>query len=333
MTTRDAASDWWPSASLDTLKASAELRTAIRQWMKHSSILEVSTPPLSWAANTDPQVQSITVDAAAGSVRGRYLHTSPEFAMKRLLCAYPSTDIYQLATVFRAEEQGRFHASQFDMLEWYRVGMTHTDLMDDVAGLLKHVWAGFAIDFPAIQIISYCEAVFNRFGNWPDELHGSTIRDYFLQHGRSFPAGLESDHSASLDLFVDEFLVAEFPDTVITFLTDYPASQAALARIAVNSAGVMVAQRFEVFAGRIELANGFHELADASVQRQRFELDLHNRSVMGQSPVPIDEHLLAALSHGLPDCSGVALGLDRLHMVLGAHNHINEVKSFCDDNA
>ena len=95
----------------------------------------------------------------------------------------------------------------------------------------------------------------------------------------------------------------------------------------------MVAQRFEVFAGRIELANGFHELADASVQRQRFELDLHNRSVIGQSPVPIDEHLLAALSHGLPDCSGVALGLDRLHMVLGAHDHINEVKSFCDDNA
>ena len=120
--------------------------------------------------------------------------------MKRMLCAHPGTDIYQIATVFRAEEQGRFHTSQFSMLEWYRTGMDHEALMQDVEGLLQYLWKSFGLDFPAVSKRSYCEEVFNRLGDWPDNLRGAVIRDYFQQAKRSFPDGLEANASASLCL-------------------------------------------------------------------------------------------------------------------------------------
>ena len=336
MSTAGSDTCWRPTASLESLKQAALLKRAIRQWMLDEQILEVCTPALSSAATTDPQVQSIVVEGVDGIQSGatnRYLHTSPEFAMKRILCAYPDTDIYQLATVFRAEEQGRYHVSQFNMLEWYRTGMDHEALMQDVERLLRHVWKSFELDFPIITKRSYCKEVYSRLGEWPDTLSGAVIRDYFQQAKRSFPVGLEQDVSACLDLFMDEFVISSFDPAVVTLLCDYPGSQAALARVAINNNGIKVASRFEVFVGPVELANGFHELADSAVQRQRFENDLEVRKYVGKNTVPIDENLLAALDYGLPDCAGVALGIDRLHMILGGHQHIREVVCFSDDNA
>ena len=327
---------WRPTASLESLKQAALLRRAIRQWMLDEQILEVCTPALSSAATTDPQVQSIVVDGVDGTQTGtvnRYLHTSPEFAMKRILCAYPDTDIYQLATVFRAEEQGRYHVSQFNMLEWYRTGMDHEALMQDVERLLRHLWKSFELDFPMVTKRSYCKEVFDRLDQWPDTLSGADIRDYFQHANRSFPVGLEQDVSACFDLFMDEFVISAFDPTAITLLCEYPDSQSALARVAIDSNGIKVASRFEVFVGQVELANGFHELADSAVQRQRFDNDLELRKSSGKNAVPIDENLLAALAYGLPDCAGIALGVDRLHMILGGHQHIREVVSFGDDNA
>ncbi len=296
-------------------------------------MLEVFTPPLSHAANTDPQVESLVVGPTSASDQQRYLHTSPEFAMKRLLCAYPETDLYQLATVFRAEEHGRYHLSQFTMLEWYRIGMDHRQLMRDVAALFKHVWQTFELAVLPVATRSYCQEVNARLGCWPDKLSGAQVREYFIEHERSFPRALENDLAASLDLFMDEFVVPEFDENSITFLSDYPASQAALARVGSDVNGNPVAERFEVFVGRIELANGFHELNNASIQRIRFKNDLQRRQQRSQARLPIDENLLAALDNGLPDCAGVALGVERLLMVLGHYSHINQVAAFSDAHA
>ena len=324
---------WKPTASLHALKQAATLRQAIREWMHSQGVLEVCTPPLSHSANTDPQVESLEVMPSDGTALQRYLHTSPEFAMKRLLCAYPDTDLYQIATVFRAEEQGRYHTSQFTLLEWYRVGMDHLALMQDMQALLTHIWHAFGRELSGADTRSYCQEVFDRLGQWPDELDGVRIKNYFADNQRSFPDGLEANVASSLDLFMDEFVLPEFDKSKVTFLFEYPASQAALARIATTASGRQVAERFEVFIGQVELANGFHELSDPDQQRQRFEQDLHRRASRSQRGVPVDQHLLAALSSGLPDCAGVALGLDRLHMVLGSHDHIQQVTPFSDDNA
>jgi len=296
-------------------------------------VLEVCTPPLSYCANTDPQVESLVALDPGGSMMQRYLHTSPEFAMKRLLCAYPDTDLYQIACVFRAEEYGRFHTSQFNLLEWYRIGMDHLALMRDMEALLAHVWRAFGRELPEVETRSYCQEVFERLGQWPDQLDGERVREYFKEKRRSFPEGLEADLTASLDLFMDEFVLPEFGQSSVTFLSEYPASQAALARVATTDTGRQVAERFEVFIGQVELANGFHELSDAKQQRHRFEQDLQLRSSRSQRAMPIDENLLAALSSGLPDCAGVALGIDRLHMVVGEYDHIQQVVPFSDEHA
>lgn len=324
---------WQPTASLLALKQASLLRQTLRAWMYSHDILEVWTPSLSSAANTDPQVESLCLSPQAEALGSRYLHTSPEFAMKRLLCAYPDTDIYQIATVFRAEVQGRYHVSQFNMLEWYRVGMDHKALMRDTESLLIQVWHAFDLPYPEVQHRSYCNEVFQLTGFWPDDLQGSTVRDYFAANRRSFPQGLEHDLPACLDLFVDEFIISQFDANHITFLSEYPVSQAALARTGVNDEGKCVAERFEVYAGSVELANGFHELADAHIQRTRFQADVQIRKQRHQMPMPVDENLLEALEQGLPACAGIAMGIDRLLMVLGGYSHISDVLSFADANA
>ena len=301
--------------------------------MQQQDVLEVLTPALSAAANTDPQVESVATRSATDGQASRYLHTSPEFAMKRLLCAYPHTDIYQIATVFRAEESGRFHVSQFAMLEYYRVGMDHHALMIDIEKLLRFIWSSFELSFPVVHTRSYCNEVLLRLGCLPDDASGDIIKRYFADQSRSFPAALEDDVSACLDLFMDEFVVSEFDTDGITFLHEYPASQAALAQTVKHEDGFDVAERFEVFVGRVELGNGFHELANEHTQRARFETDLQVRRERAQAELPLDENLLAALKYGLPDCSGIAMGIDRLLMVLGQHAHINEVLSFDDERA
>ncbi|ASJ75246.1 EF-P lysine aminoacylase EpmA [Granulosicoccus antarcticus] len=331
--------NWRPGASLSSLREAALLRRSIHAWMELQGVLEVQTPALSGAAATDPHVLSIRTDS------GRFLHTSPEFPMKRLLAAHAceiaesgslerQPDLYQIATVFRAEESGRFHNTEFTLLEWYRVGMDHVELMADLETLLQSVWQAFGKSWPGVQSRRYGEEVHRLLGVWPEQMTSTdTIADYFAAADRSYPEAIATDVDAALDLFMDEFVLPEFAPDAFTLLVDYPASQSALARLGQDDQGREVAQRFELYFGQVELANGFHELSDAATQRVRFESDLLKRERLGVASVPVDEHLLDALSAGLPDCAGIALGLERLHMVLAQHEHIREVLSFDDQRA
>lgn len=311
---------WRPGASIDVLRQSALLRTCIRTFMDERDVLEVITPALSQAATTDPNIHSFRVGDS-------YLHTSPEFPMKRLLAAY-NTDIYQIATVFRDGEAGRYHNAEFSLLEWYRVGMNHVALMEDVSDLLEKVVTQFGMTWQRPKTIRYTEAVATICGMPFSEIDVACIERVFNEHKRSYPNAIGHDLDASMDLLMDEFVVSKFPSTHATFVVDYPASQAALARVITDDDNVEVAERFEMYWGPLELANGFHELKDASEQRTRFEHDQRLRAERNQDAVPMDEHLLEALSFGLPDCAGVALGLDRLMLLVCNAEHIDSVLAF-----
>jgi len=317
--------DWQPGTSIELVELAARLRAAIHEYMREHGVLEVVTPILSSAASTDPHIHSI--QAAHG-----YLHTSPEFPMKRLLAAH-SRDIYQIATVFREGESGRFHNREFSMLEWYRVGMDHHQLMQDVGSLMQHCLALTNIPWSSPNTVCYIDAVASVCEVAFDSIDVTQIEKVFDRHGRSFPTAIENDLDAAMDLLMDEFVISQFADNAPTFVVDYPVSQAALARLGENKDGLQVAERFELYWGKLELANGFHELADADEQRQRFERELQKRAQLGIAQPPMDERLLGALNAGLPDCAGVALGLDRLLMMLCDANDIKSVIAFPSDIA
>jgi len=288
-------------------------------------VLEVVTPALSIAATTDPNIHSFQVG-------DHYLHTSPEFAMKRLLAVY-ATDIYQMATVFRDGEAGRFHNAEFTLLEWYRVGMNHRELIADVSTLMRRVFELFNRPWVTPESVRYTDAVSNVCERPFSEIDVLLIERVFGQHQRSYPGAIGDDLDAAMDLLMDEFVVPMFNDNCVTYVLDYPASQAALARIVQDQNNLPIAERFEMYWGAVELANGFHELCDASEQRTRFENELRMRAERGEKQVRLDENLLSALAYGLPDCAGVALGLDRLMLVLAGVDHIDDVLAFSGSRA
>ena len=313
------------------------------------------TPVLSRYATTDPQIESFAaatgVAAASTNLTQtsltlnstnevRYLHTSPEFPMKRLLCA-GSGDIYQICSVFRREEGGRLHNPEFQLLEWYRCGFDHQQLMQDVENFICTCWQALTErPCPAFTSISYYAAVESATGIERHGLSPSSLQQFFQEKGIDCPLKTSGTEADSLDIWLDflmSMVVAPGFDNLpggpgFVFLYDYPASQAALARLLPDS-GETLAARFELFYGSTELANGFHELADADEQRKRFEHDLLVRRQAGLEIVPMDEGLLNALASGLPDCAGVAIGLDRLLMTLTAADSIEEVMAFPDDRA
>jgi lysyl-tRNA synthetase class 2 len=287
-------------ATLATLRARAALLGRLRDFFAAHRVLEVETPMLSPAAVSDPAIESIAAVPRALAAR-HYLHTSPEYAMKRLLAA-GSGDIYQLCRVFRDDELGRWHQPEFTLLEWYRVGWDELELMSEVEHLLNTA-VGAA---RAAVRVRYFDALAASLGCGP----GASAEEIATALGRAgidVPAGLTRD--ALLDLAFATAVAPRFDRSVWTFVHDYPASQAALARL--KPGPPPVAARFEVFAGTIELANGFHELTDEAEQRQRFATDLATRRRMGKEAAPLDEELLAALPR-LPPCAGVAVGVDRL---------------------
>ncbi len=288
-------------------------------------MLEVVTPALSRAAATDPNIHSFQVG-------DRYLHTSPEFPMKRLVAAY-ATDIYQIATVFRDGEAGRFHNAEFSLLEWYRVGLNHVELMDDVSALLGRVLSVFGLSCLTPATVRYTDAVSGVCGKAFDKIGPVDIERVFSENNRSYPVSIGSDLDAAMDLLMDEFVVSEFSDSQPTYVVDYPASQAALAKIAKNNDNTIVAERFELYWGKLELANGFHELCDPKEQLERFQNEQRIRVERKEKSVPLDEHLIDALSNGLPDCAGVALGLDRLMLLISGAEHIDDVLAFSSARA
>jgi len=301
-------SDWRPTASIETLQSRSELMSNIREFFAARKVLEVDTPLLASTTGTDPHLQSMEVRAVTPTDLDKnwYLQTSPEFAMKRLL-ASGSGPIYQLCKSFRQDELGRNHNPEFTMLEWYRPGFSMPDLMDEVEQLVNVVGVSGAADR-----LSY-QQLFEKFlAINPHNLALEEAIDLVASHISINTDGLSIDDC--LQLLMDQVIEPQMSD--FCFVYDYPVTQAALARIGKNEYGRPVAKRFELFIGGLEIANGYWELLDATEQRQRFQSDNRKREQAGIGTYPLDEKLIAALESGMPDCSGVALGVDRLLMRL-----------------
>ncbi|MDX1454502.1 MAG: EF-P lysine aminoacylase EpmA [Gammaproteobacteria bacterium] len=311
-------SDWQPSASRDALLRRQALVDKLRLFFAERGVLEVETPMLSRAATTDPQLASNRVELP-GESTPFYLHTSPEFFMKRLLAA-GSGDIWQLGKVFRGAEQGRMHNPEFTLLEWYRQGFDDRRLMDEVAELLAVLLGGRLQQPP--EFTSYAELFRQHLG--VDALASSDSDIAAALEGRvDLPGGLARNEL--LDLAASTLIYPALGKERVCFVTGFPADQAALARL--NEDG-RTARRFEAFVEGVELANGFYELCDAPEQRRRCEAENRARRQQGLAAMPIDEHFLAALESGLPDCAGVAVGFDRVVMLALGKADIAATMSF-----
>lgn len=312
---------WQPSATIDTLKARALLLQQVRAFFMAREVMEVDTPLVGTASGTDVQLAPLPVglDPGTGKAVSAWLQTSPEFAMKRLLAA-GSGPIFQVCRAFRNGDAGRLHNPEFLMLEWYRPGWALARLMDEVHTLV----AEFVPGLPAPVTLTWREAFLETLGIDPF----TTASDMLAARARSL-TGIDAGAEGPdfwLDLLYTHAVEPALPE--LCFLTEYPASQAALARIVEDEHGNRVGLRFELIVRGVELANGYDELVDAQEQRQRFEADLAERRARGLPAITIDEHLLAALGQGLPACSGVALGLDRLIMLALGKSSLAEVMPF-----
>lgn len=302
---------WAPGASLAALQARARLLARVRGFFAARDVMEVETPLLASTSGTDPALEPLrTRYQGPGHAAGLalFLQTSPEFAMKRLLAA-GSGAIYQICKAFRDGESGRRHNPEFTIVEWYRPGFDLSDLIAEVAELVR---LALAMPTLVVERIPY-QQLFARVLEL-DVLRAdpTQLRAAAQRAGVAGVADLVLDRDGWLDLLMSHALEPTLGRDRLTFITDYPASQAALARL--NPDG-QTAARFELYYQGVELANGFHELVDTDEQAARFETDNCARRRAGRRPLPVDCHLLAALEHGIPDCAGVALGLDRLLML------------------
>lgn len=315
---------WRPSASLEQLRARAQLLASIRAFFAQRDVLEVETPILSTSAPSEPAIAPLPC-----CYQGRtlcWLNSSPEFAMKRLLAA-GSGPIYQLCKVFRDGELGSLHNPEFTMLEWYRPGFSLEQLMAEVADLVRFV-AGR--DWP-VHYLGYRALFIEHLGIDPFRAEVDDLASLASAKGIDL-VDAEMDRDAWLDLLLSHCLQPLLGQDELGFLHEYPASQAALARLKDTVDG-QVAERFELYMAGVEIANGYAELVDAAEQRRRFESDLVRRRQHQLSEPRLDENFLAALEAGLPECSGVALGVDRLLMVLQGREKLDEVLAFSFDRA
>jgi lysyl-tRNA synthetase class 2 len=303
---------WEPGATRDALAARAGLLRQIREFFQQRSVLEVETPLLGAGTVTDPNITPIAcVD--------RWLQTSPEYAMKRLLAA-GSGPIYQICKAFRYAEAGNRHNPEFTLLEWYRPGFSLADLMDEVGGLVSEIlgredWQG----------CSYRQLFQDYLQLDPFTVDTAGLEAFTRERlDISFEPG---NRDVWLDLLLSHLIEPQLAERGLLFVYDYPATQAALARLRRDGEHV-VAERFELYADGMELANGYCELTDAAEQAARFARDNELLTHAGIAPRAVDERLLQALGQGLPACSGVALGVDRLLLVLTGAASLAEILSF-----
>lgn len=312
--------DFAPTCSRETWIARQALLAKVRNFFVERKVLEVESPTLSLAGGTDPQLDFFEVN----SNPRRYLMTSPEFHMKRLLAA-GFGDIFEITKSFRMDEFGSHHNNEFSMVEWYRVGMPQEKLMDEVEALVSEI-LGTPLN---AQRTRWVDAFKNYAGVDPfcKDLDNFVSTCEF--HGIPVPEGPErmsrEDWWDYLMVFVVEPALAKNGPE---FILDYPPSQAALAQTYTDKNGFKWAKRFELFVNRVELCNGYTELTDAVEQRRRFEADMDVRRKMGKPIPPVDERFLSALESGMPECSGVALGLDRLFMLALGKGEISDVILF-----
>ena len=323
------STDWRPCATIDTLKQRAAIIAAVRRFFADRNVLEVETPLLARHSVTDPHMAAIATDnplTASGPLQQTrfYLQTSPEYMMKRLLAAGAGA-IYQIGKAFRGGEQSRRHNPEFSLLEWYRPGFDHIQLMAEVEALVAGLLA-CAADFDRLTY----RQVFQRYlAIDPHTASTETLAD--LARTR-IDVQMHSDNKDDwLNLLLAELIEPQLGIERPLFVYDYPASQAALAKIATDDRNTAIAQRFELYVGGIELANGYFELTDAAEQRRRFAQDRHMRARSGRPDIEADPYLLAAMDAGLPSCAGVALGIDRLVMLALGTDSVGDVLTFSVD--
>jgi lysyl-tRNA synthetase class 2 len=320
--------DWRPGARPERLRRRAAMLAEIRAFFAARGVLEVDTPQLINHAVTDRHLHSAQVHWPGAQARPQYLHTSPEYAMKRLLAA-GSGDIYQTCHVFRGDEQGPIHNSEFTLLEWYRKGWSLAALMQEADELLRTLLAAKA--GAATRLLSYEQLFVEALGcnplTDPERVLAECARAQGLEDALVRSCGRDE----LLELLMGARVGPQLGLAGPVFVHHYPASQAALARL--DPTDPRVALRFELYLHGIELANGFEELADADEQAGRFRADQEARAARGLAVSPIDGYLLAALRAGLPACAGVALGFDRVLMIACGAQRIEEVLPFTSERA
>ncbi len=307
---------WLPSASLEALKARADFNRYIREFFIQRNVMEVETPLLSKAAVSDVHLSPIKAHCLN---RPYYLQTSPEYAMKRLLAA-GSGDIFQICKVFRDEELGARHNPEFSMLEYYRLNFDLISLKDEVAQLVG--------DY--LQLQKRIDLTYRQAFELYAQFDPFTISDHdLLVMAQKYVGDLVLNRDGCLDLLMTHAVEPNLPNNALIFISHYPASQAALAKTYENENGQWLAQRFELYVNGLELANGYQELTDVNEQKKRFQQDSESRDDIRLE----DQNFLAALEQGLPECAGVALGLDRILMLKMQATDIRTVLSFNIENA
>jgi len=321
------ADDWQPSATLQALRERAELLATARRFFAQRDVLEVETPVLCANSVTDPYVASIATRNAAPC---DWLRTSPEYHMKRLLAA-GSGDIYQIGKAFRHGEVGPRHQPEFTMLEWYRLDAGLGDLIKECCQLIIELSAPLSAPVTGFRLLSYREAFMQHAGIDPltattEEICRTVSRQPETGSLEALQSQLGDDRSAWLDLLASHTVHPALTGDELWVIHSYPASQAMLARL--NPNDETLAERCEIFCRGVELANGFRELTDAEEQRRRFDEDNRTRAMLSAPVIQPDQRLLAALTHGLPECAGIAVGLDRVLMTCSGQPDIGAAISF-----
>ena len=319
--------NWSFQSPLSCLRQRAFLLTEIRRFFNNKGVMEVQTPILSSAANTDQQIDVFTTDSIHPDKENAYLRTSPEFFHKRLL-ASGSGDIFEIATVFRRGEISRLHNPEFTLLEWYRVDFDMSELMSEVDELFQKLASLFELTVGKTELISY-QSIFVELAEIdPFDVSDTRLNTFCRKHGYH---GSDLTRTEALDFIFAVVIQPQLESKDGVMVYHFPIEQAALAQA--NPDNSQTCLRFELIYRGIELANGYQELQDEVQQRKRFEQDLKWRSQQNKPCLPLDEHLLSALTHGMPACSGVAIGLERLHMCLTRANELKAVMGFNAKNS
>jgi lysyl-tRNA synthetase class 2 len=327
LSTMHKNNSWQPAARLATLQTRAAMLASARKYFADRSVLEVETPVIASHSVTDPHIQSIGLHIQNSRL---WLRTSPEYHMKRLLAAYPQ-DIYQIAKVFRDGESGTRHQPEFTMIEWYRLGFDLTEIIADTCQLITNLSQHGKFSVADYKTISYTEAFqtacnLNPLSATLEDVRATAMASLTDILDERLVQTIGDDRACWLDLLASHIVTPSLEKDVLHVVKDYPAEQAMLAKLNPNNG--LLAERFEVFLNGVELANGYCELQDAHEQTERFQRDNERRRQSGMDTVTIDEHLLAALESGLPACSGVALGLDRLLMITDGHDSVAATLGF-----
>jgi len=331
LTLEHAKRYWRPCAKIETLQKRSQWLRQLRAFFYAREVMEVDTPMLSQSATPDRHLDSLKTAVrlpGQSSTHIYYLHTSPEYPMKRLLCA-GSGDIFYLGKVFRNGDLSPRHQVEFTMLEWYRLGFSLAEMMQETAEVIQVVLGNLPI-----EVLTYQQA-FLQYANLAN-IHNATAaecRACLRAFNLPEVVGVEADDKALWEqLVLTEVIEPQLGVDRITCLSHYPAREAALAQI--STGNPQEALRFEVFVHGMELANGYQELQEAGATHRRFQQSLQQRQADGVETVPLDNRLLAGLTDaGLPACSGVALGVDRLFsLAIGAHQ-LSEVMTFSIENA